>query len=112
MTSPRRTSSGEAKSFKEVTWMQRKSGRLTLILVAIILLLLLAGGLYFILPRLKKEKPPVAEKQDTAEIDNILKLARYYMEKEEYDLARQQLEQALIKNSENAEALALLEEAV
>ncbi|MCK5570378.1 MAG: hypothetical protein KAJ15_11720, partial [Spirochaetes bacterium] len=77
--------------------MAEKKRTFTLISI-LVLLLIIGGGFFYILPRIKKEKVPLMEtgpevSDDIDEKANILKLAEYYMDKEEYDLARAQLEQ-------------------
>ena len=90
------------------------------ILGAVIVVLLIAGGLFYFIPRLKSGKPTqvqdIEEKEDgldsTEETENMIKLAQYYIDKEEFDLARNQLEQVLIKDPENELARSLLEDVV
>ena len=96
--------------------MAEKKRTFTLISI-LVLLLIIGGGFFYILPRIKKEKAPLVEtgpevSDDIDEKANILKLAEYYMDKEEYDLARAQLEQVLIRDPENKRALSLLEKAI
>jgi Tfp pilus assembly protein PilF len=91
--------------------MAKNRKTLTLLLILIMILLLGGGGSYFFLSKARKERVPVSGEAKEGELENKLKLARYYMEKEEYDLARTQLEEVLIKDPENEEALELLEEA-
>ena len=58
------------------------------------------------------ERKAAEEELRAAEIENILDLARYYLEKGEYELARGQLEQVLIRDTQNSEARTLLDEVI
>ena len=70
-------------------------------IIAAAVIIIIAGVVFFLLrsPGDTVETSPdttVTETTDTEEtdaIENMLKLARYYLDKEEYDLARAQLEQ-------------------
>jgi tetratricopeptide (TPR) repeat protein len=96
------------------------------IIIAAIVILLIGGGTFLLIERTRREIPPevpepvvqeptVPEEPTEPEMDeveNMMKLARYYIEKEEYDLARIQLEQVLLREPDNEQAKALLEQAL
>ena len=89
-------------------------------IIAAVAVIIIAGVLFFLLrsrtgrEEISPEKPAreTIETEEVDEIENMLKLARYYLDKEEYDLARTQLEQVLIRDPANTEAQTLLDETI
>ncbi|KKL95971.1 hypothetical protein LCGC14_1849140 [marine sediment metagenome] len=104
----------------------KKKKRSFAIMGAAIVILIIAVGLVYFIGRMNSKKPPRVQEIDvsdgyddkedgrssTEEAENMIKLAQYYIGKEEFDLARNQLENVLIKDPVNKLALSLLENVI
>ncbi|MBN2554132.1 MAG: tetratricopeptide repeat protein, partial [Spirochaetales bacterium] len=82
--------------------------KVIIIIIAVIVILLIAGGAWLGLRAHSRS----AESQEARQRLNALKLARTYMEKQEYDRAMEILEELLLENPDDAEAQALLDEII
>ena len=82
--------------------------KLLIIIVAIIIILLIAGGAWLGL----RARSRFAESREARERLNALKLARTYMEKEEYNRAMEIVEKLLLKDPDDAEAQELLDQII
>ena len=94
--------------------MQNRKGIFVLV-VTLFFLALIGGGLFWLLSKEKIEEVALSEtstEKPKNDIENMLKLAEYYMDKEEFDLARNQLENVLIQQPDNTKARRLLAEAL